>query len=197
MIEAFADDFRDGGAPPPSREDALPLSPVRHGSRFAAIARTAPVTLSRIAREGTFQGCGGSVDSQKQTHFIRNFAEFSFPTRAQARVRRILLWVVRERSAAMLQSRSSSASAISLRAVHELPLRRNTSYHLWNAFWFPFLQGKGLGVRSAISTKRSQITHNSEAFSFLIPLPLQGKGLGVRSADASPINPRILLERMI
>jgi hypothetical protein len=42
------------GTPPPAQAKvARPLSPVCHGSRVEAIARTAPSTLSHQVREGT------------------------------------------------------------------------------------------------------------------------------------------------
>ena len=48
-----------------------PLSSVRHGSRIAAIARTAPATFSRLAREEHPRRC----DATKQTHYARTNAE--------------------------------------------------------------------------------------------------------------------------
>ena len=113
---------------------------------------------------------------KKQSHFMPDFKGFSslIPLPLQGKglgvrsarplgYRGLLVGVVRERPAAVAQSRRSSAPATSLRAVHEPPLPGNRSGHPntqkqshfipdFQGFFLsgsPSLKGKGLGVRSA------------------------------------------------
>jgi hypothetical protein len=129
IIEVFADDFRGDGAPSPLRENTLPLSPGERGDAGNGDA---------------------AIDSQEQTHFIADFVGFSSQTRVLARGG-FFVGVVRERPATMVRAQRSSASALSLRAVHEPPLQD------WHDSGSPAVSN---------STKRSQIAHNSKAFSF-------------------------------
>jgi len=144
------------------------------------------------AKESALNECSGLSKLQKQTHFMPDLQGFSYliPLPLQGKG-----LGVRSAGANQFHSLSSPTPAISLRVVHETLLQeiRNGSAisrkqtHFMpdsqglSSFLVPLpLQGKGLGVRSALAQKQTHSLRKPRISPLLFPFPC-GKGSGVRS----------------